>query len=146
MILKTRNKKLENDNIQLRAKLSSSETLLNDAQQELVKQRALVEELQTSLKHLEEDLSKGDSRSGTKPASGTVGNVSEPDEKMLQIVTNQRDRFKVRMNDLEAENKQFQHHLQSKDTELSAMKQDNIKLYEKIRYLQSYGTKFKVIS
>jgi len=59
---------------------------------------------------------------------------------MLQIVSNQRDRFKARILDLEAENKDLQVKLEKKFTELESLKADNVNLYEKIKYLQSYGT------
>lgn len=136
-ILKSRNKKLETDNISLRAKLLDRENSAKDLESEVLKLRANIEDLQHSLKKLEEDLSRGGSHSSNKDV------VVVGDEKMLQIVTNQRDRFKVRMVELESENKDLAIAVQSKDTEFNALKQDNVKLYEKIRYLQSYGQKFK---
>ncbi len=59
---------------------------------------------------------------------------------MLQVVCNQRDRFKQRIAELEKENKELQHKMDTTNNEMKSLKNDNIKLYEKIKYLQSYGS------
>jgi homeobox protein cut-like len=58
---------------------------------------------------------------------------------MLQIVLQQRDRFKQRIHDLEEENRRLNDQLRSHYVEIQTLRKDNVKLYEKIRYLQSYG-------
>ncbi|XP_072164316.1 protein CASP-like [Diadema setosum] len=59
-------------------------------------------------------------------------------ESLLPIVSSQRERFRMRNQELEVENRQHQQHNLVLQTELDKLRQDNVKLYEKIRFLQSY--------
>lgn len=58
---------------------------------------------------------------------------------MLTIVSSQRDRFRSRNIELESEGRQFQQTIGSLRTDVDSIRADNIKLYEKIKFLQSYG-------
>ena len=58
---------------------------------------------------------------------------------MLEIVCGQRDRFKIRLTEMEQENDRVAKQLEIARAELASYRQDNVKLYEKIRYLQSYN-------
>ncbi|KAF2069865.1 hypothetical protein CYY_008818 [Polysphondylium violaceum] len=60
------------------------------------------------------------------------------DDKMLDIVTSQRDRLKLQVKDLEVEKSKLLKEVEKNTMEISSLKNDNIKLYEKIRFLQSY--------
>ncbi|KAM9967852.1 hypothetical protein ACTFIW_009136 [Dictyostelium discoideum] len=64
--------------------------------------------------------------------------VQSKDDKMLDIVISQRDRFKTKIVELESDKSKLEKQLDSCRQELSSLKTDNIKLYEKIRFLQSY--------
>uniref|UniRef100_A0A8D1TUZ9 Protein CASP n=2 Tax=Sus scrofa TaxID=9823 RepID=A0A8D1TUZ9_PIG len=70
------------------------------------------------------------------PASGTLpeGQV----DSLLSIISSQRERFRARNQELEAENRLAQHTIQALQSELDSLRADNIKLYEKIKFLQSY--------
>uniref|UniRef100_A0A2R8PN78 Protein CASP n=1 Tax=Callithrix jacchus TaxID=9483 RepID=A0A2R8PN78_CALJA len=70
------------------------------------------------------------------PASGTLpeGQV----DSLLSIISSQRERFRARNQELEAENRLAQHTLQALQSELDSLRADNIKLFEKIKFLQSY--------
>lgn len=58
---------------------------------------------------------------------------------ILPIVTSQRDRFRSRNAELEEElRKQFET-ISELRTEIKTLQSDNLGLYEKVRYLQSYG-------
>ncbi|TFY80606.1 hypothetical protein EWM64_g3405 [Hericium alpestre] len=60
------------------------------------------------------------------------------DTSILPIVTSQRDRFRQRNAELEEElRKQFQI-ISELRTEIRSLQTDNLKLYEKVRYMQSY--------
>jgi len=77
-----------------------------------------------------------DSRSGT-PA---IPFASSADTTILPIVTNQRDRFRQRNAELEEElRKQFDI-ISDLRNDIKSLQQDNLKLYEKVRYMQSYRT------
>lgn len=58
---------------------------------------------------------------------------------MLDIVAGQRDRFRTRTQELEDENRKTMERLERVLADLDGLKSDNVRLYEKIRYLQSYG-------
>ncbi|EGD72330.1 hypothetical protein PTSG_00349 [Salpingoeca rosetta] len=58
---------------------------------------------------------------------------------LLGIVTSQRDRFRQRIVELESEVGRERQQRQSMQNQVDQIRADNIKLYEKIRYLQSYN-------
>eukprot|EP01104_Vermistella_antarctica_P012143 TRINITY_DN3467_c0_g2_i1.p1 TRINITY_DN3467_c0_g2~~TRINITY_DN3467_c0_g2_i1.p1 ORF type:complete len:705 (+),score=238.54 TRINITY_DN3467_c0_g2_i1:573-2687(+) len=58
---------------------------------------------------------------------------------MLHVVTNQRDRFKALLNDMEATNRRLTSDCTRLKEEIQTLSSDNVKLYEKIKYLESYG-------
>ncbi|KAG9348343.1 hypothetical protein JZ751_002078 [Albula glossodonta] len=67
--------------------------------------------------------------------------VELPQEQMdslLSIISSQRERFRSRNQELEAESRSMQQTLQVLQSELDSLRADNIKLYEKIKFLQSY--------
>uniref|UniRef100_J3S439 Protein CASP n=1 Tax=Crotalus adamanteus TaxID=8729 RepID=J3S439_CROAD len=59
-------------------------------------------------------------------------------DSLLSIISSQRERFRARNHELEAENRLMQHTMQALQSELDNLRADNIKLYEKIKFLQSY--------
>ncbi|XP_062816125.1 protein CASP isoform X6 [Anolis carolinensis] len=59
-------------------------------------------------------------------------------DSLLSIISSQRERFRARNHELEAENRLMQHTMQALQSELDSLRADNIKLYEKIKFLQSY--------
>jgi len=62
----------------------------------------------------------------------------QADTSILPIVTSQRDRFRTRNAELEEElRKQFDV-VSELRTEIKGLQADNLKLYEKVRYMQSY--------
>ncbi|XP_058425049.1 protein CASP isoform X8 [Diceros bicornis minor] len=70
------------------------------------------------------------------PASGSLpeGQV----DSLLSIISSQRERFRTRNQELEAESRLAQHTIQALQNELDSLRADNIKLFEKIKFLQSY--------
>ena len=59
------------------------------------------------------------------------------DDSLLAIVSSQRERFRQRNQDLEAENISYKNRVQSLQDDLDLLRNDNLKLYEKIKFLQS---------
>ncbi|XP_034024209.1 cut-like homeobox 1b isoform X3 [Thalassophryne amazonica] len=81
-----------------------------------------------------------------KEASATFTAVaSHPDldqgqmDSLLSIISSQRERFRSRNQELEAANRSMQETMQALQNELDSLRADNIKLYEKIKFLQSYA-------
>lgn len=73
----------------------------------------------------------------TKAASTSPLLNADPGNTMLGIVQAQRERLKQQKEELEVRAEQQDHQLQLLQGELHHLQQDNIKLYEKIRFLQS---------
>ncbi|NWX86649.1 CASP protein, partial [Nothoprocta ornata] len=59
-------------------------------------------------------------------------------DSLLSIISSQRERFRARNQELEGENRMLQHTVHALQSELDNLRADNIKLYEKIKFLQSY--------
>ncbi|XP_039612520.1 cut-like homeobox 1b isoform X6 [Polypterus senegalus] len=62
-------------------------------------------------------------------------------DSLLSIISSQRERFRARNQELEAESRSMQQTMQALQTELDSLRADNIKLYEKIKFLQGYPNK-----
>ena len=58
---------------------------------------------------------------------------------MLPMITAQRDRFKKRITELENDNSKAYQTVSSLRSEIAALQKDNLNLYEKTRYVSSYG-------
>ncbi|KAI1893709.1 hypothetical protein AGOR_G00126480 [Albula goreensis] len=72
------------------------------------------------------------------PAASQVELPQEQMDSLLSIISSQRERFRSRNQELEAESRSMQQTLQVLQSELDSLRADNIKLYEKIKFLQSY--------
>ncbi|XP_072557157.1 cut-like homeobox 1b isoform X3 [Paramormyrops kingsleyae] len=59
-------------------------------------------------------------------------------DSLLSIISSQRERFRARNQELETESRSLQQTMQALQNELDSLRADNIKLYEKIKFLQSY--------
>jgi len=60
---------------------------------------------------------------------------------LLPIVQSQRERYRLRAQELEAQNVAQTQQVQLIQNELDKLRSDNLKLYEKIKFLQSYPSK-----
>ncbi|KAG1729204.1 CASP C terminal-domain-containing protein [Suillus paluster] len=147
----------------LEASLKSTEDELAETHAELAKQQALCEKLETDLLALNTNSGSGPrEESGENVESGIAGlglelglrskdtagpstTRSTPipftpsaDTSILPIVTSQRDRFRQRNAELEEELRKHYHTISELRTEIKSLQSDNLKLYEKVRYMQSY--------
>jgi len=76
-------------------------------------------------------------------ASGTKISAEEKmtdDRSVANIIMSQRDRLRGRCDVLEAERDSFKRELQSQGDAAESLRSDNTKLFEKMRYLQSYNS------
>mmetsp|Transcript_15446 Transcript_15446/g.31286 ORF Transcript_15446/g.31286 Transcript_15446/m.31286 type:complete len:220 (+) Transcript_15446:57-716(+) len=73
-------------------------------------------------------------------AGATPSNDSLREPSMLDIVAGQRDRFRARTLELEDENQKLLHRLEEHVAEVENMRSDNVQLFEKIRFLESYDS------
>ncbi|PAV18777.1 golgi membrane [Pyrrhoderma noxium] len=85
------------------------------------------------------DLGLGNVKANSDSSRSTpIPFAPSADTSILPIVTSQRDRFRQRNAELEEElRKQFQT-LSELRSEVKTLQTDNLKLYEKVRYMQSY--------
>ena len=82
------------------------------------------------------------SPSPTAPSSIRSKSATEredDDTSIATIVMAQRDRLRARCDALESERDSFKRELQAQVSAAEGLKADNTKLYEKVRYLQSFG-------
>ncbi|PBK91487.1 hypothetical protein ARMGADRAFT_1106045 [Armillaria gallica] len=160
-LLATKNKRLLEELTKFRILHSELENSLQAAQDQLSstgadleKQKALSEKLENDLLSMNKHRTNGDI---TPPESSDVLTgldlgrkadssirttpipfTSSADTSILPIVTSQRDRFRQRNAELEEElRRQFQI-ISDLRSEVKNLQADNLKLYEKVRYMQSY--------
>ena len=163
-LLMDKNKVLQTENTNLRASnaqlteltqtLENKVAMTGDAQRE---QQALIKKLESDLLMVQSPASviRSAADGSSTPATNMSGELladaiqeksgaDNSSNSLLLIVSSQRERFRVRNNELEAENYTHQQAIQRLQNDLDSLRADNVKLYEKIKYLQSYPTSSKV--
>ena len=154
-LLVAKNRRLTEDLTKLRvsfeelsAEHASSSGALEALQSDLARQKALNEKLENDLVSVNRDDRSG---SHTPSAAGLAGlDIGKPDGRstpvtavngdtsILPIVTSQRDRFRQRNAELEEELRRQFEAISDLRAEVKSLQADNLKLYEKVRYTQSY--------
>ncbi|KAJ6587105.1 CASP C terminal-domain-containing protein, partial [Mycena vulgaris] len=147
---------------ELEASLAAAEEQLTSTSTELEKQKILNEKLENDLVSMNSHKPNGDVPPSETDSTDVLAGLdlgrktvcsssvyssvrstpipfaSSADTTILPIVTSQRDRFRQRNAELEEElRKQFQI-ISELRTEIKNLQSDNLKLYEKVRYMQSY--------
>ncbi|KAF9482164.1 hypothetical protein BDN70DRAFT_919353 [Pholiota conissans] len=159
-LLATKNKRLQEELTKLRIlhselddSLRNSRDQLETSTQELQRQKNLNEKLENDLLSIDKENGRRPSaepeqdilasletgkRADTPVRTTPIPFTSSADTSILPIVTSQRDRFRQRNAELEEElRKQFQI-ISELRAEIKTLQADNLKLYEKVRYMQSY--------
>ncbi|KAM3374810.1 protein CASP isoform X1 [Capsicum galapagoense] len=163
-LLLDKNRKMEHELTQLKVQLSERTSLLESAKAKVVELTAKVNEQQRLIQKLEDDILQGYSskdRKGTRfdnwdlSESGGTEPLENDEQRhvssdqdqssMLEVICNQRDRFRARLRETEEEIRQLKEKLGALTSELDKTKADNVKLYGKIRYVQDYNSE-RVIS
>ncbi|CAL1706846.1 unnamed protein product [Somion occarium] len=145
---------------ELEASLLASQTQLAETESELQKRKALNERLENDLVQMDRHKPNGDASGYHTPADSStssdalagleLGKKDVParqghipfapsaDTSILPIVTSQRDRFRQRNAELEEELRKQFNIISELRSEVKSLQADNLKLYEKVRYMQSY--------
>ncbi|KAK7692571.1 hypothetical protein QCA50_004201 [Cerrena zonata] len=144
---------------ELEASLQATQAQLAEAESELEKQRDLNERLENDLLQMDRhkpngrlsgrdtpvDSSSADVLAGldigkreSLPRASPIPFASSADTSILPIVTSQRDRFRQRNGELEEELRKQFNVISELRSEVKSLQADNLKLYEKVRYMQSY--------
>ncbi|CAO2630012.1 Protein CASP [Lemmus lemmus] len=164
VLLLEKNRSLQSENATLRISNSDLSGRCAELQIRLTEATAKVIEQKELIARLEQDLStiqsiqrpdaEGASEQGLEkipepikeatalfygPSVPTSGTLPEGQvDSLLSIISSQRERFRTRNQELEAESRMAQHTIQALQSELDSLRADNIKLFEKIKFLQSY--------
>lgn len=102
-----------------------------------------------SQSELDSVLNLGDAKNGDKQLESTwdwgekhqaegLESIIRKEPSMLDIVAGQRDRFRARTMELEEDNRKLMERIEKLTSDLDSLKSDNVRLYEKIRFVQSY--------
>lgn len=129
---------------ELTTQFNKSEESVQSDQEEIARLRQLNERLEADLMSVNKENEKSDKGAGL--AGLDIGGKSERtgspspnnDASILPIVTSQRDRFRQRNAELEEELRRQFETISDLRTEIKSLQADNLKLYEKVRYMQSY--------
>lgn len=151
-MLMRKNRLLEAENTDVKIRLSEIQAKLDELESVEGQSSSRVQEQEALITQLEGDLttmkvvSSGDTAS-TTTASAAAGGMSDismsneaPDgnDSLLNIVSSQRDRFRTRNMELEAEARHQKQAMATLRSEVDTLRSDNVKLYEKIKFVQSY--------
>lgn len=90
---------------------------------------------------LEPTSTSSPTKSHNPPSTHSATEKANDDHSVATIVMAQRDRLRARCDALEAERDSFKLELQAQVQASESLKVDNTKLYEKVRYLQTYQTR-----
>ncbi|CAM6089630.1 unnamed protein product [Calypogeia fissa] len=156
-LLLEKNRRMEHELTQAKVQLSERNSSAEIAEAQIQELTAKVDEQKKLISKLEEDILKGynsSERQASKPDeweatdSGIPTDLFEggarrstPDEErnsMLDVICSQRDRFKQRLREAEEELRVVKEKNKKLEADLERSKADNVKLYEKIRYVQDY--------
>lgn len=75
---------------------------------------------------------------GDKHQAEGLQNIIREEPSMLDIVAGQRDRFRARTMELEDDNRKLMERIEKISSDSDSLKGDNVRLYEKLRFVQSY--------
>lgn len=156
--LQSENTSLKVENVDLTGRYTELHSKYNEAVNTVKEQKELIGQLETDLLSVNALPSafrgQGEGEAGPPTekelvsnavqqavASGTGGFTGDNVESLLPIVASQRERFKVRNMELEAQLRHNQQQITVLQNEVDTLRSDNVKLYEKIKFLQSYPTK-----
>ncbi|XP_041504276.1 protein CASP isoform X6 [Microtus oregoni] len=164
VLLLEKNRSLQSENATLRisnsdlsGRCAELQIRLTEATTKVVEQKELIARLEqdlSTIQSIQRPDAEGASEQGLEkipepikeatalfsgPSVPTSGTLPEGQvDSLLSIISSQRERFRTRNQELEAESRMAQHTIQALQSELDSLRADNIKLFEKIKFLQSY--------
>jgi homeobox protein cut-like len=148
-LLKEKGRRLETEGIRLKARGKQMQEELEKMKQELEMAEDKLKEQSLLICRLEEDIASTH-RAGPPPVtsaapaeektpSSTLLGASDDISSVTEIIRSQRDRFKTRVSELESEARKLRDQQADVQEEINSLRADNLKLYQKIRYLSSYN-------
>lgn len=168
VLLLEKNRHLQNENTQFKNRLNEFETKNGQLTKENsvltnlnMEQKSLIVQLEKDLLKLaqnNENKNEFENELRNESISSVIGideQISEGtaketqiDSSLFNIVSSQRERFRARVQELESENVSNKQQIIFLTNEIDRLRSDNVKLYEKIKFLQSFtkGSKNTSIS
>merc|ERR1712025_993001 len=162
--LQSDNSMLRQDKERLLREVSNSKGELTEAQMKVEKQTELISQLEEHVEQLQaistpfREEAEGRSSSDMlaealkvdtefdsvfdrdqSPVQSSLTTSGSTDATLLPIVQAQRERLRLRNDELETSNLEQQHQIKTLTSQVQDLQQDNVKLFEKIRFLQSCG-------
>lgn len=137
-LLREKSRHLENENIKLRLSITTREEEIEKLKQQIANLQDSVSSNLAKIGELEDDITRRTPGTRAKVENEFSTTPSVKADQMFQVVCNQRDRFKAMVADLETKIRNLEKQISDLQTETATVRADNVKLYEKIRYLQSY--------
>lgn len=147
-MLLVKNKKLQSDLTESRVKemkssndLENIQTKMNKLLNEDVKKSSLISKLEEDLLKMNNsnvesiDTNKDSERENTEPIT-----LTNNDKSIVPILTSQRDRFRTKVHDLELELEKHSNIESDLRQQVSQLRDDNMKLYERMRYESNFGS------
>jgi homeobox protein cut-like len=151
-----KNRYLQNENTQLKSKLTDLQTKYDENFKEKtillttnLEQKNLILMLEKDLLKLATNKSTNSNQSTESGSSNNAASeilmeddaptndTTNTNSSLFNIVSNQRERFRQRIQELESENMGNKQQVMFLTNEIDRLRSDNVKLYEKIKFLQS---------
>jgi len=154
--LQTENTTLKVSQNDLSVRYSMLQQQYNDAFNTIAEQKRLITQLEDDLRKVNtvSSMFRPEAEGEPSPGSAEMVAVAVKDmsvekavvsmdmlsatDSLLPIVQSQRERFRLRAQELEAQNVAQQQQVTLIQNEMDKLRLDNVKLYEKIKFLQSY--------
>ena len=147
ILLLDKNRVMQTDNSNLRLEVFNLQKRIQEQDSEITTSHKVTTSQQTLVKQLEHDLSQLQAHRVREDADGEpsklVDTAVEPTSEtidMLAIVTSQRERFKAKTQLLESDHQQLKTSYAVLQQDNVTLRNDNMKLYERIRFLQTVST------
>lgn len=160
LLLLEKNKHIQNENTQIKNKLNELNIKLEIFQTENanlvtnnLEQKTLIIKLEKDLlkiarsnsssNNMENSFELSEINLETDQNDSAAAQSKSNDVSLFNIVSNQRERFRLRAQELESEMMAGKQQIIFLTNELDRLRSDNVKLYEKIKFLQSVPSKIK---
>merc|ERR1712130_8124 len=145
-LLQQKNRRLETQIVQCKETLAEREKELETLRVKVDTLTEKSKQQKSQIQKLEEDPLQGYANSAqslnTEEAPPPPGaNALPRTDSMLKIVCSQRDRVQSKLQKAEESKDHLHNQVQTLNSELSSLRSDNVKLYQKIQYLESYNSK-----
>ena len=137
-ILRDKMRKLERQTVDSKSQIKRLEARITELEESNNTLARQISDKDAQIARMEDSISK--SQSSALLVGDSSGSNNENLDSMVQVLKTQRDRMKARVEALEAEKDRLSEVARLAQVETETLREDNVKLYQKVRYVQSYGS------